>query len=617
MTDEVDGHALQEDERRGFDRSAAGWGYRVRVTAKLSLLLTFLALSSCAEAPISTAPTAPSQRVSPASLPASPALSAQAGTSESDPRTWTARLEDPAQRASAVKRLAESFDDALSSSTGPPAARRDDENVRKLVDLIVEPLARAYDNGGFDEESRKGLMKLLADMEDPRAARAFAKAFRTFEPGKTDDDLRYASQGTTRLAQAGHATDPRLVTALWDCFVGFAPSRNTRSINLVKDLQSAVLAVRDPSYGAKAVELLAVPVLDPKDPAESLDKIQFWQLTAVRLIGDLKLAAGVKPLVRALMTPEKRDLAVPLRLALTKMPKESEPVLIAALAGTDPELAALAARYPDKGSVPLVAEPLAYISRGAGREAILTALAMADNDTNRAVLAIALTHFPRDARTVKAYLEAYRKVPADATVPLLGGANAHAVIARSAASFFDPSLTEWLLKESAAATGEAADELPPAALAAAIRLTSTSSAKAVRDAVGKMHGVTIEKDMYASAAAVLARCKQNAACYVRFLDTPVPQASPSAKMGHVKAAWMAAIYGNATTRGELVARVDSVKDGAVRIALVDAIADLAPEGDAAAAATLDAIVDHDLKAGVSYASEEVSKVALRLRSRVP
>jgi hypothetical protein len=454
-------------------------------------------------------------------------------------------------------------------------------------------------------------------MGDPRAARAFAKAFRTFEPGKTDDDLKYAAQGTTRLAQAGHANDPRLVAALWDCFVGFTPSRSARSINLTKDLQNAVMVVKDPSFGAKAVELLAARVLDPKDPAESLDKIQFWQSTAVRLIGELKFTPGVKPLVRALMTPEKRDLVFPLRLALAKMPKESEPVLIAALAGTDPELAALAASHPDKGYIPLVAEPLAYISRHAGREAILTALDKADNDTNRAVLAIALTRFPRDAKTLKAYLDAYRKVPADATVARLGGVNAHAVIAASGASFFDPTLTEWLVKESVAATGEAADALPPVAIPAAIKLMTTSSSKAVHDAAAKIHGRAIEKDMYASAAAVLARCKQDAACYVLVLDTPVPSTPPAAKMGHVKAAWMAAIYGNARTRAELVARVDKVKDGSVRLALVEAIAHLAPEGDAADAGALEAIVEADRLAGVTYASDEVLAVALKLRSRVP
>lgn len=586
----------------------------MRVKLNLAVRLALLALSACAASATPAAPTTPAPPVSPSSLPAP---SAQTSTNESDPRTWTARLEDPAQRALAVKRLATSFDDAMASSPAPTAGKHDDENVRKLVDVIVEPLARTYDNGGLDEESRKALMKLLADIGDPRAAGAFAKAFRTFEPGKSDDDLKYAAQGTARLALAGHANDPRLVAALWDCFVGFTPSRSGRSINTVKDLQNAVMLVKDPSYGAKAVELLAVPVVDPKDPAEGLDKIQFWQLTAVRLIGELKLTAGVKPLVRALMTPEKVDLVLPVRLALTRMPKESEPVLIAALAGTDPELAVLAARYPEKAYVPRVAEPLAYISRRAGREAILTALDKADNDTNRTVLAITLTHFPSDARTVKAYLEAYRKVPADATVALLGGRNAHALIAESAASFFDLTLTEWLVKESAAATGDAADELPPAALPAAIKLMTTSSSKAVHDAVGKIHGLALEKDMYASAAAVLATCKQDAACYVRVLDTPVPQAPPSAKMGHVKAAWMAAIYGKATTRAELVTRVDKVKDDSVRLALVEAIAHLAPEGDAAAASTLEAVVEADRKAGVNHASDEVSKVALRLRSRVP
>lgn len=586
----------------------------MRVRTTLPFLFTLLALTACAAAAIPAAPTTPAPQVSPSSVAAP---SAQTSTSESDPRTWTARLEDPAQRALAVKRLAQSFEDAMASSPAPLPAKRDDANVKRLLDVIVEPLAGTYENGGLDDESRMGLIKLLADMGDPRAARAFAKAFRSFEPGKTDDDLKYAAQGTARLAQAGHANDPRLVAALWDCFVGFTPSRSGRSINSVRDLQNAVMVVKDPSYGAKAVELLAVPVLDPKDPAEGLDKIQFWQATAVRLIGELKFTPGVKPLVRALMTPEKRDLVISLRLALTKMPKESEPVLIAALAGTDPELAALAARYPDKGSIPLVAAPLAYISRRAGREAILTALDKADNDTNRAVLAIELAHFPRDARTVKAYLEAYRKVPADATVPLLGGGNAHALIAGSAASFFDPALTDWLLKESAAATGDAAAELPPAALPAAIKLMTNSSSKAVHDAVGKIHGLAIEKDMYASAAAVLASCKQDAACYVRVLDTPVPSAPPGAKMGHVKAAWMAAIYGNATTRAELVARVDKVKDGSARLALVEAIAHLAPEGDAAAAGTLEAIVEADRKAGVNHASDEVLKVALKLRSRVP
>jgi hypothetical protein len=534
---------------------------------------------------------------------------------ENDPKTWAKRLDDPAQRAPAIKRLEGFFNDAMSSASTPN--KRDDEKVKKILDESVEPLAKTYITGGLDEKTRKDLMKLLGDMGDPRAASAYAKAFKDFEPGKNDDDVKYAAQGTTRLAQMGPVADQGLVDALWECFAKFQPSKNTKSINLVKDLQNAVMVVKDKSYGAKAVEKLAAPVTDPKDPAQGMDQIQFWQLTAARLIGELKFTPGVKPLVKVLMTPTKADLIFPVRLALTRMPKESEPVLIAALKGTDPDLAALAEKYPEKAYIPRVAEPLAYISRPAGRDALLEALEKADNDSNRTVLATELTHFPSEPKIVKAYLAAYDKVPANAAIPLLGGGNGHAIIAQSAENFFDPSLTDWLLKETATAKGEAADAMPPAALRAAIKLMTNTSSKAVGDAVNKIPGQAVEKDMYKAASAVLDKCKQDAACYVAVLDTPVPSTPPTAKMGHVKAAWMAAIYGNAQTKNDLTAKVDKVKDSSVRLAMVEAIDHLSPQGDAATADKLDAIVEADKKAGVNYANDEVYKIALKLRSRVP
>jgi hypothetical protein len=534
---------------------------------------------------------------------------------ENDPKTWAKRLDDPAQRAPAIKRLDSFFNDAMGGAAG--ANKKEDEKVKKVLDDAVEPLAKTYIAGGLDEKTRKDLIKLLGDMGDSRAAPAYAKAFKDHEPGKNDDDVKYAAQGTTRIAQAGQLTDQGLIDALWDCFAKFQPSKNTKSINLVKDLQNAVMVVKDKSYGPKSVEKLAANVTDPKDPAQGMDQIQFWQLTAARLIGELKYTAGVKPLVKVLMTPTKADLAATVRLALTRMPKESEPVLISALKGTDPELADLASKYPEKAYIPRVAEPIAYISRPEGRTAILEALEKADTDANRTILATDLTHFPSDAKSVKAYIDAYNKVPPNAAIALLGGGNGHAIIAQSAANFFDPTLTDWLLKETAAAKGEAADALPPAALQAAIKLMTTTSSKAVGDAVAKIPGQATEKDMYKSASAVLDKCKQDAACYVGVLDTPVPSTPPTAKMGHVKAAWMAAIYGNAATKAALVGKLDKLKDGSVRLAMVEAIDHLSPQGDAASAEKLEAIVETDKKAGVNYANEEVYKHALKLRSRVP
>jgi hypothetical protein len=565
-----------------------------------------------------------SSACSPAALPAPPRvepapIARRASPSAEVPVTeltlWVQRLDDPAQRAAAIARIDHLFGKAMASAR--LANNHDDEKVKQLVDESVGPLASRYLAGGLDDNARRDLIKLLANMGDRRAARVYAKAFDDFEPGKTDDDVKLASQGTVRLVQSGQGIDRSLADALWNCFARFQPSKNPPSISLVPDLQYAVMVVKDESYGAKAAEMLAVPVTDPKDPAQALDQLQFRQATAARLIGELKFTPGVRPLVTVLVTPNKADLIFPVRLALTRMPKESEPVLIAALKGTDPEFAALAAGYPDKAFVPRVAEPLAYISRPAGRAAILEALENADNDQNRVVLAVQLAHFHSDANLVKAYGDAYKKVPPDAAIPLLGGGNGRAIIAQSAANLFDPTLTPWLLKENAAAKGDAADMMPAAALPAAIRLMTTASSKSVGDAIAKIPGQAIEKEMFRAASAVVVKCKQDAACYVSIFDTPVPVTPPAAKMGHVKAAWMAAIYGNDATRGELVAKLDSVKDSAVRLAMVEAIAHLAPRGDVAAAEKVEKIVAADKKAGANYAGDEVTKIALKLRSRVP
>ena len=133
---------------------------------------------------------------------------------ENDPKTWAKRLDDPAQRVPAIKRLDQFFNDAMGSATA--VNKREDDKVKKVLDESVEPLTKTYIAGGLDEKTRKDLIKLLGDMGDPRAAPAYAKAFKDFEPGKNDDDVKYASQGTTRLAQAGQATDQGLVDALWE-----------------------------------------------------------------------------------------------------------------------------------------------------------------------------------------------------------------------------------------------------------------------------------------------------------------------------------------------------------------------------------------------------------------
>ena len=199
----------------------------------------------------------------------------------------------------------------------------------------------------------------------------------------------------------------------------------------------------------------------------------------------------------------------------------------------------------------------------------------------------------------------------------MGGSNGHAILAGAAANFFDPSLTDWILKAIATAKGEAADAIPASGLPAAIKLMTLDQAKAVGDAVNKIPGQAIEKDMYKSAMAVLEKCKKDLACYLGVLDTPVPSSPPAAKMGHVKAVWMAVELKDDSTKAKLLEKVEKIKDGSVRLALLEGIDTLSPQGDAAAADKLEKLVEADTAAGTKAATDEMYRVALKLRSRVP
>ncbi len=532
---------------------------------------------------------------------------------ENDPKTWVKRLDDPAQRGPAVKRLQQFFEDGMTNAN----KNREDPKVKALLDDIVEPLTKQYTGGTIaDEKTRKDLIKFLADTLDPRTAPALAKALKDYEPKKADEDVRYAAQATKVFAQAGKLTDQGLIDALWECFSKFRASQ-TNSINLVTELHDAVLAVKHPSYGPRAVEKLAAPV-DPKNPESVRDQVQFWQMTSIQLIGELKLGSAAKALATVLLSPSKGDLRNTARNALLKMPKEAEAVLLGAMKNTDPELGKLAAEFPEKASVAVLSEALAYISRPAGQAAIIDALAAADSDQNRTILAMNLVHFPNDGKIEEAYMTAYGKISPEASVALMGGGNGRSILIQASSHFYDPKLVDWILKEKNAAKGDHAEEVSAGALDAAIKLMKADQVKQVGIVVAQLTGPATEKDKHLAASKVVEKCKDDAGCYVKVLDEPIPSTPETAKMGHIKATWMAAAFGNDGTRKELLGKIDKIKDPSVRLAMAEAMDHLGPKGDVAAADQLDKMIDADKASGnkgLLQADDAVAKVALKLRSR--
>src|SRR5262245_59334479 len=84
-------------------------------------------------------------RLTLATLTASLAFGATGCKDENDPKTWTERLNDPAQRAPAIKRLGQFYEDAMTKS----GKKRDDPAVVAVRDTIVEPMTKCYTAGGL------------------------------------------------------------------------------------------------------------------------------------------------------------------------------------------------------------------------------------------------------------------------------------------------------------------------------------------------------------------------------------------------------------------------------------------------------------------------------------
>jgi hypothetical protein len=542
---------------------------------------------------------------------------------DNDPKTWVKRLDDPATRANAIKRLTQFYEDGMTKASNDAGA----PEIKSLLDTIVEPMAKTYTAGGLDEKTRVDLMKFLAETHDPRTQPALAKALKDFEMGKTDDETRVACDSIKAMSKDGAKLDQTLIDELWNVFARFQISK-AKSERLYHAVQDAVLQVKDQSYADKAIDKLKGTV--PPNPSVDIqqDQLMWWQLTSVRILSELKYTKAVKPLILALLTPTKTStLGATIQFALLKMAKAAEPELIKCLNGgsADAEYAAVIKMWADdKSWIGATAEVLAVIGRAPGRDAILAALPGADNDTARTELAQALTQMPSDPRMEPAFLDAYKKLTWDSSDTLLGQLKPRIALAQQSAKFYDPKLVVWLLKEMKGAPDYSAKIIQ---VEAESKLMTPDLQDDVAAALANLKketpadGFAKVQQMFDATSTPLLKCKADVGCYLAVLDEPIPALPPTSYYKQVKAAWMTVIYGAgnaAGTRGELLKRVDKVQNTGARIALCEAIDELSPQGDVAAADALDKIVANDVKSGnkeVVGADNTVAQVAWRLRVR--
>jgi hypothetical protein len=538
---------------------------------------------------------------------------------ENDPKTWVKRLDDPAQRANAIKRLTQFYEDTMTKASNNASA----PEVKSLLDVIVEPMTKQYMAGGLDEKTRVDLMKFLSETHDPRTQPALAKALKDFEMGKTDDEGRVSCMSIMAMAKAGVKLDQSVIDELWNMFSKFKLSK-AQSERLYHAVHDSILAVNDKSYGDKAIEKLAAPVTSDVDSQK--DQLMWWQLTSVQLLSEQRYPKAAKPLIVALLTPTKTStLGATIQFALLKMAKDAEPELIKALTGQDPDYVKAQEGFEDKAGLGVVANVLAQLGRPAGRDALLRVLPTADTDTVRTEVAQALVQMPNDTPVEPAFQDAYKKLTWDSSDKLLGSLKPRAALAQQSANFYDPKLLDWLLKELKKAPDYSARLL---ILEAAFKLMTPERKAEIADAMAKVKKEApadifgLSQQMFDYASVALDKCKMDSGCYLALLDDPIPSGNPTANWKAIKATWMAVICGGgpraSATRATLVQKLEKVKNTGARIAIVEAIDELAPQGDVGSADALDKIIDADTKAGdkgLIATDNTVAQVAWRLRVR--
>ncbi|HKQ69385.1 MAG TPA: hypothetical protein VJT73_08605 [Polyangiaceae bacterium] len=536
---------------------------------------------------------------------------------ENAPETHVKKLSDPIQRPAAIKRLIQFFEDAMTRAN----KNRDDENVKGLLDKIVEPLTKTYVEGGLDDRTRIDLIKLLADTRDPRAKAAWIQACSGFANGKgaTEDDVRWSAPAIAATKSEDAAA------ALGEAFVKLEAGTQKGS-QAYKNVGDAMLSLASPSWKGLIVERLNRKMEKQPGPGDSgkvtaYQNEQFWQVTAAQLAGELKDPAAVKPLFKAVMS--KPDVAKTATVALIKIGKDAVPTLVNALSGKDADLVDYAKTAsggnPDeaKSYIRAAAVVLGAIGRGEAAGPMVDALSSADSDVNRALLARELTKLPSKPETERAFQAAFEKIGPTTLMPP-AGQNARAQLLEAASHFYDPELVPWLLKQVKEAKGgeNEKDVVQQSGLLTAIKLMNKGQAGDVKAAVDK-DGSTVEKEWFKLASAVVNGCGDNVGCYLAKIQEPAAQEEKTQATG-IKAAYMLSVLGNAGTSMEIVKALPKVKNAAVRFSAVSAVDHLTQAQPAPVAEALQKIVDENKSKddrNMMMADAPVKEIVYRLRAR--
>lgn len=534
------------------------------------------------------------------------ALSATGCKDESQPEYWVDKLNEPTWRARAVNRFEQFFEDSLTRANKNLKA----PEVQELINKSVEPLTKAYVEGGdqLDPKSRVALIKLLSGYRDKRADPAFKKAFEDFakspKTNKDDTDIKWAA------IAVGDMKEEALAQPMLEAFLKLRANTMLGGV-VYKDYNAAMLQMPNKAWAGPLMQKLEAEVSRPgpqqkkdKDAIEEYMDQQFWQTTAASLLGKIGDPAAVEPLMKVILDPAKIDFQATAMVALIQLGKPATERAIKLLKGQDEKLESYCLRrIKDTGGdakgkpcVQSAAVILGSIGRADAVGPMIEVLKSDVDESTKALIARELPKLPSSPESIAAFKSVYESLGLGAQIP--PGQPALESLTEAAGQFFDPSLIDWLIKradtiKAGADEKDAKQGLQQAITVTAIKLAKPDQLATVKRAVAS-YGTSLEKDLVAQAEGLLKACEDRAACYVEAITKRENQDRKTQFTG-IKAGYMAAIYGNEQTRDEIVSKLESIDNAAVRYVSSMAIDRLSPKGSKSAVDKMGAIIDKNAK----------------------
>ncbi len=522
---------------------------------------------------------------------------------ESKPEYYIKRLEDPAVRPAAVKRLVQFFEDAMTRAD----KNREDPNVKALLEKIVPPLAKAYVAGGLEDSTRFEILKLLADSRDVRAKEAWVKALKDFQANVSEDEAKNAARA---IAKTG-VRDADALDAIVQVFIKLQAGSEKGSV-VWKDYMESMQEISSPTWEPQLLERLNRPMeipdkdkdKDNKDKITSYRNEQFWQVTSSEILGTIKSAKAVKPLFKCIVNPSKADVAASAVMALVKIGQPAMPMLSDALLGKDTEINEWAKgavkTNPEAAVIRSAALVIGTVGRADGAKPLMDALVAAKDDPTRAIIARELSKVPTSPESLKAYMDVLMKMPVSVDLPT--GEVAAAMLTETVDAFYDASVVDQLIKRGKDAKGSDDDKrtIRDSTIVALIHLMKADQVAAVEKAINewapKPDENKLEKEAFAKSKNTVTACGDKLECYLAKIEEPALQEQKD-QVAAIKAAYMLGILGNDGTRNEMIKRLPKIKNAAIKFSVAKAIDHLTPKGDTAAADAITKVIDDNKQKG--------------------